>query len=60
MRCSGGHSGSGGEISSEDGVDGGDRGIFFSLQELEVATDFFSEKNRLGTGGFGPVYKVNS
>ncbi|CAH8258086.1 unnamed protein product [Arabidopsis lyrata] len=57
LKMCGGHSGSGGEISSEDGLDGGDRGIFFSLQELEVATDFFSEKNRLGTGGFGPVYK---
>ncbi|KAG7590021.1 Protein kinase domain [Arabidopsis suecica] len=57
LKMCGGHSCSGGEISAEDGGDGGDRGIFFSLQELEAATDFFSEKNRLGTGGFGPVYK---
>ncbi|KAK1426040.1 hypothetical protein QVD17_14708 [Tagetes erecta] len=31
--------------------------LFFDLQTLEVATDFFSESNKLGHGGFGPVYK---
>ncbi|XP_010471454.1 PREDICTED: cysteine-rich receptor-like protein kinase 10 [Camelina sativa] len=41
----------------ESAEDDGDRGIIFDLQELETATDFFSEKNRLGTGGFGLVYK---
>ncbi|XP_042487662.1 LRR receptor kinase BAK1-like isoform X3 [Macadamia integrifolia] len=29
----------------------------FSLQELKVATDSFSNKNILGRGGFGKVYK---
>uniref|UniRef100_A0A1J3EX37 Cysteine-rich receptor-like protein kinase 10 n=1 Tax=Noccaea caerulescens TaxID=107243 RepID=A0A1J3EX37_NOCCA len=57
LKMCGGHNGSRGEVSSEDGGGGGDRGIFFDLQELEIATDFFSEKNRLGHGGFGPVYK---
>ena len=28
-----------------------------SLRELEVATDGFSDKNSLGRGGFGKVYK---
>ncbi|XP_021909115.1 putative receptor-like protein kinase At4g00960 [Carica papaya] len=31
--------------------------IFFDLQILQVATNFFSEMNQLGHGGFGPVYK---
>lgn len=29
----------------------------FSLRELQVATDHFSNKNILGRGGFGKVYK---
>lgn len=29
----------------------------FSLHELQVATDSFSNKNILGRGGFGEVYK---
>lgn len=29
----------------------------FSLRELQVATDGFSSKNVLGSGGFGRVYK---
>ncbi|OVA04967.1 Protein kinase domain [Macleaya cordata] len=31
-------------------------GLFFKLQTLQIATNFFSEINRLGHGGFGPVY----
>lgn len=30
----------------------------FKFKELEVATNNFSEINKLGQGGFGPVYKV--
>ena len=32
--------------------------IFFELSALQIATNFFSEVNKLGHGGFGPVYKV--
>lgn len=31
--------------------------LFFNLQTLQIATNFFSDLNRLGHGGFGPVYK---
>lgn len=31
--------------------------IFFELSSLQIATNFFSEANKLGNGGFGPVYK---
>ncbi|KAK4358390.1 hypothetical protein RND71_024000 [Anisodus tanguticus] len=30
---------------------------FFSFESILVATDDFSETNKLGQGGFGPVYK---
>ena len=34
--------------------------IFFHIdfEMIRVATDDFSEENKLGEGGFGPVYKV--
>ncbi|KAL1318519.1 hypothetical protein HN51_070841 [Arachis hypogaea] len=31
--------------------------LFFGLHTLQLATNFFSELNQLGHGGFGPVYK---
>ena len=31
----------------------------FSLADIEAATDKFSFENKLGEGGYGPVYKVN-
>ena len=33
---------------------------FFSLATLATATNNFSINNKLGEGGFGHVYKVNS
>ncbi|KAL1819401.1 hypothetical protein ACET3Z_014270 [Daucus carota] len=49
----------GGEkAAADDGDDGDDSwNLFFTLQALEVATNFFSEDNKLGHGGFGPVFK---
>lgn len=32
----------------------------FDLGTIVHATDTFSMKNKLGEGGFGPVYKVNN
>ncbi|KAK1321322.1 G-type lectin S-receptor-like serine/threonine-protein kinase [Acorus calamus] len=34
-----------------------EEGLFVSLKSLEAATDGFSDSNRLGQGGFGPVFK---
>lgn len=31
---------------------------FFDMESILVATDYFSNANKLGQGGFGPVYKV--
>ena len=31
---------------------------FFTLATIATATDNFSSNNKLGEGGFGPVYKV--
>ncbi|CDP20472.1 unnamed protein product [Coffea canephora] len=36
---------------------GDDESLFFSFTSIEIATDHFSEENKLGQGGFGPVYK---
>lgn len=32
--------------------------IVYSLADIEKATDQFAFENKLGEGGFGPVYKV--
>ena len=29
----------------------------YTIEEIEVATDFFSEKRKIGEGGYGPVFK---
>jgi hypothetical protein len=34
--------------------------LCFSYENLERATDYFSDKNKLGQGGSGSVYKVSS
>ncbi|KAK9010008.1 hypothetical protein V6N11_036526 [Hibiscus sabdariffa] len=48
-----------GGSAAEDGADDGSdtHGLFFQLRALQIATNYFSELNRLGHGGFGPVYK---
>ncbi|KAL7178705.1 hypothetical protein ACSBR1_042124 [Camellia fascicularis] len=47
--------GDGGGGKEEGGGESSD--LFFELRTLQVATNFFSELNQLGHGGFGPVYK---
>jgi len=43
----------------KDTVDAGDScNLLFELNTLQLATNFFSELNQLGRGGFGPVFKV--
>lgn len=32
----------------------------FTYKELRIATEDFSPANKIGEGGFGSVYKVNS
>lgn len=32
----------------------------FGFSKIKHATDNFSEKNKLGEGGFGPVYQVTA
>jgi hypothetical protein len=31
---------------------------FFSFSAIKTATDYFAEANKLGEGGYGPVYKA--
>ncbi|KAJ8753697.1 hypothetical protein K2173_026373 [Erythroxylum novogranatense] len=45
----------GGSAADEDASD--TNGLFFQLSTLQIATCFFSDLNKLGHGGFGPVYK---
>lgn len=33
---------------------------FFDLESIIAATAYFSNANKLGQGGFGPVYKVTN
>ena len=47
-----------GEFQQED-----EKGIdvpFYDLESIRVATNNFSDENKLGQGGYGPVYKVIS
>lgn len=47
----------GNEISEESRKEDFDL-PFFDLETIVIATDNFSDANKLGRGGFGPVYKV--
>ncbi|XP_010476090.1 PREDICTED: G-type lectin S-receptor-like serine/threonine-protein kinase At4g11900 [Camelina sativa] len=38
-------------------VDDAEQMFYLSLQDIMVATNCFSDENKLGEGGFGPVYK---
>ncbi|KAK9065158.1 hypothetical protein SSX86_016541 [Deinandra increscens subsp. villosa] len=44
------------DYSKEDGSEGVDV-PYFELESIIAATNDFSEENRLGQGGFGPVYR---
>ena len=33
---------------------------FYDIEKLAIATNNFALSNKLGQGGFGPVYKVGS
>ncbi|XP_027125547.2 cysteine-rich receptor-like protein kinase 25 [Coffea arabica] len=46
-----------GSESPEPNDTGDDESLFFSFTSIDIATDHFSEENKLGQGGFGPVYK---
>lgn len=48
----------GGLDGSEDGLDGSEESFRFDLDTIRAATNDFSGENKLGQGGFGPVYKV--
>lgn len=48
-----------GADDDKDTIDAGDSSnLLFDLHTLQLATNFFSELNQLGRGGFGPVFKV--
>ena len=42
----------------EDTLISEDHQIVFTMETLLAATDNFHDDNKLGEGGFGPVYKV--
>lgn len=47
------------ESSHLEGKDGTGIDVpFFDFESILAATDNFSDENKLGKGGFGPVYKV--
>ncbi|KAL3512238.1 hypothetical protein ACH5RR_024955 [Cinchona calisaya] len=47
----------GANAAEDEGEEEDSWGLFFELRNLQIATNFFSDLNQLGRGGFGPVYK---
>lgn len=47
-----------GDLSIEGHHGSGSELTFFSFCGVAAATNNFSDKNKLGEGGFGPVYRV--
>ena len=50
-------------IDSSEFEEEDEKGIdvpFFDLESILIATNNFSNENKLGEGGYGPVYKVIS
>lgn len=47
------------ELSVDGNNGNGPQLPLFNFNAIEVATDYFANKNKLGQGGFGPVYKVS-
>ena len=48
------------EMIGEEGLENTKDLPWFSYNLVASATNFFSSENKLGQGGFGPVYKVLS
>eukprot|EP01018_Ginkgo_biloba_P036198 Gb_08946 [translate_table: standard] len=46
-----------GEVDEDVSISVKDQQMLFSLKTLKAATDNFHKDNKLGEGGFGPVYK---
>jgi serine/threonine protein kinase len=55
--CSAGYAGEDGLSSVEGKPGSGQQLSLFSFSNIEIATESFALKNKLGQGGFGPVYK---
>ncbi|CAJ1962039.1 unnamed protein product [Sphenostylis stenocarpa] len=51
----------GGKLKKKEGAKDGDiQAGNFSLEHIRAATNDFSSANKIGEGGFGPVYKVSA
>jgi len=48
----------GGSIHARDQDNSTGEMHYFDLSTMQAATNNFSDANKLGEGGFGPVYKV--